>query len=259
MNARVFNIGDVTIPGDHPHISSFVKLDLPVTTALVGAYVFGGNAAMSARNRANPAVPMFPVGSPTIDPLFCATLQHANCFDTGLTPSFNRTWIAVVKPQNLSGSTAADRAPIIGNQVYVSTNLRGDQMYMAAGAFNNQADRNAATAANVGQVVSVLNSSKWAALVGIVDADAGILDCCRRQDGVRTWVSPTGTISGRALYTDRTLRIGGDGTPPTGMHAAPVQVGMVLVHEAALTRAQVDEQLDYLDSFLSGYFGITDL
>lgn len=259
MSTRVFNVGG-TISGSHPHISSFAKLDLPVLDSLVGAYVLGGNASLSQRNRVNNNLPLLTVGSPTISPLFGATLQHANCFDTQLTPSMNRTWIVVYKPQALSGAGAINRAPLLGNQLYVSANIRGDQMFMGdPNALYNQADRNNTTAASVAHSVGSLNTAKWAIAVGTADNVNGIMDSARRQSGTTTWSSPTGALTGRDVYTGRNIRIGGDGTGSPGLYSKDVQIGMVVMHATALTRVQAGQQMDYINTWLIDNFGITDL
>lgn len=259
MTSRVFNIGG-TVPGEHPHISSFAKLDLPVTTALAGAYVFGGTSALSLRNRANDELDLLAVGSPTIAPLFGATLQHENCFETLLTPSTDRTWIVIYKPQALTGSGAANRAPLLGNHIYVGANLRGDQMFMGdPSSLYNQADRNNTTAASVAQSVSALDSTKWAAAVGIANSAGGIMDSARRQSGTLTWVSPTTALAGRATYNGRNIRIGGDGTGTPGIYSHNVEIGMVLIHEAVLTHAEVDAQLDYISEWLADNYDIDDI
>jgi hypothetical protein len=260
MANRTFNVGG-TIPGTHPKISSFPKLALPVTTALTGAYVLGGTMALSLRNRANAALPMLAVGSPTIDPLFGATVQHEACFDTLLTPSTDRTWIVVYKPQVLTGTGAANKAPLLGNQAYVASNIRGDQMWLGDSACYNQADRNNTTPVSAAQLVSGLDTSKWAASVGIVDSVNGIDDSARRQLGTRTWVAPTTSFTPgtRATYNGRNIRVGGDGTGTPGLYSRSVTVGMVIVHEAVLTHTQVDQQLDYVSAWLAANYGITDL
>jgi len=254
--SKVFNLGDVVLPGVHPKIGSFARFAPPVTTALVGAYVLGGNAVASVRNRAG-GPPLSVVGAPTIGSEFGARLDHDNCFDTGLAPSASRTWIVVAKPQSLTGSGAANKASLLGNHTYVSSNLRGDQMWMGnPSAFYNQADINGPSPANVAQVVSALDPAKWAALVGTVDSAAGVMDCARRQSGVRTWVNPTTGISGRATYSDKKVRIGGDGTGTPGIYAHNVDIGLVLMHGTALSRAEIDTQLDYISQWLASTFGI---
>ena len=259
MTSRVFNVGG-TVPGTHPHISSFAKLSLPIITALTGAYVFGGNTNLSLRNRANPARPLLQVGTPVIAPLFGANVQHENCFDTVLTPSASRTWIVIYKPQALTGAGAANKAPLLGNHVYVGANLRGDQMFMGdPSALYNQADRNNTTAGSVAQSISGLNTARWAAAVGIVDGVGGTLDSARRQSGVHTWANPIPTFTGRATYADRNIRIGGDGTGTPGIYSRAADIGMVVIHEAPLLRAEVVTQLDYINGWLTTNYGITDL
>lgn len=261
MTSRVPNIGGTLQGPAMPHISSFAKLDLPVKRGLVGAYVFGGNMALSLRNRVNPALPLSLVGSPTIAPLFGATLSHDNCFETLLPQTTDHTWIVIARPQQRTGSdTSANRAPLIGNQAVVGGLYRGDQLYFGVGSsYYNQVDRNAATPASSSQSLSAYDPTKWSAIASIVDGNAGLIDGARRQSGVRTFVTPTTSFTNRALYPSRTLRIGSDGAGSPGLHQAPVSVGMFVPHDVALTHAELDQQLDYLSAWLGAILTITDI
>lgn len=259
MMSRALDLGEIGLPGTHLDFAAFATFDLPVKRGLVGAYVFGGTSDVSLINRADPLKPLLLAGAPVIDPLFGATVQHDNCFDTQLKPSMDFTRIVIAKPQKLAGSGAANRAPLIGNQLYVGSNLRGDQMYMAdPTSFYNQADRGTATAASVAQSVNAFDPTKWAAFVGICDK-AGVMDCARRQAGLRTWVTPTGSFTGRTVYTDRNLRIGGDGTGTPGLHSGSVKIGIGLIFEVVLTHAEVDANLDYTSAWLAEWYDITDV
>lgn len=246
---NLLNLGSVILPGSHRNISSFSELALPNAAGLKGLYMINGNSSVSLKNYADPTKPLTVVGSPAFS-TFGATLGPANYFNTGLVEDLNRTWLIIAAPKPISATV--DRACLVSNRRFVASQFRGDSMqWEETNILQNRFDRSQATTGQAFTMsVTGANMMNWNGFAGVVQAD-GVARTGWRKNGTTSWTADS-AAGARTVYSGSPVLIGGTYTGETGS----VGIALVAMHDAALTKAEVDANFTYLSGWLSSNFGI---
>lgn len=250
----ILNLSDITLPAStgYQRLINMAKLELPITSGLVGLYQFNGGQSLSVINNANPALPLLIVGSPEFSALGVKA-NYLNCFDTQLpdTPAF--TYIVIAKPAatihadndvNLIGNYTGTAG---GNGVNLSLNMGITSL--VSGVAN--------------QVPSTINTIRN--ISGFVSTDWNIFST-KVAPGVAcqaSW-SKSGTVVttsaaaqvGRTVRSE-TMRIGGHYA--TTSQRATCEILAVAMFNVVLS--DTDEELcrAAMRSFYSNYENITTL
>jgi hypothetical protein len=242
-------LGDVVLPGAHRKLSSFAELSLPNAAGLTGLYLINGNSAVSLKNYADPTKPLAATGAPAFGS-FGATLGPANYFNTGLVETVDRTWLIIARPKPISATI--DRACLVSNRRFVASQFRGDSMqWEETSNLQNRFDRSQATTGQAFALpVTGANMDSWNGFAGVVQAD-GVARTGWRKNGTTTW-SFDSTAGARTVYTGSPILIGGTYTGETGSS----DVALVAMHDAVLSKAEIDANFTYLSNFLSANYGI---
>jgi hypothetical protein len=242
-------LGTVVLPGTHRKLSSFAPLALPNAAGLKGLYLINGNSSVSLKNYADPTKPLTVVGSPAFAS-FGATLDATNYFNTGLVEDVNRTWLVIASPKPISASI--DRACLVSNRRFVSSQFRGDSLqWEETNILQNRFDRSQATTGQAFTMsVTGANMTAWNGFAGVVQAD-GVASTGWRKNGATTWAADS-AAGARTVYTGSPILIGGTYTGETGSSG----VALVAMHDAVLSKAEIDANFTYLSNFLSANYGI---
>lgn len=247
--SNYLKLGDsVVLPGNHPNLLSFLDISLPNPAGLVGLYLLGGSASASLRNFADSSKPLVAVGAPTMG-AFGATLSNANYFDTGIATGIDRTWTVIAKPTLAAAS--ANRSVLVSNRRFTGGNYRGDALtWEETNLLINRYDRTMSTSGQAPALSVAGAADAWNGFAAIADA-AGVATTGWRKNGTTTWGAPSAS-GARTEYTGETLRIGSS----LNAEAGTSSVGLVVLQNATLTQAEVDENMTYLSALLTDNYGI---
>jgi hypothetical protein len=242
-------MGNVLLPGTHRKLSSFADLALPNAAGLTGLYLINGSSALSLKNYADPTKPLAVVGSPAFG-AFGATLGPANYFNTGLVESVNRTWLVIAHPKPIAATI--DRACLVSNRRFVSSQFRGDSMqWEETNILQNRFDRSQATTGQAFTMsVTGANMATWNGFAGVVQAD-GVARTGWRKNGATTWTADS-AAGARTVYAGSPVLIGGTYTGETGS----ADVALVAMHDAVLSKAEIEANFTYLSGWLVALSGI---
>jgi hypothetical protein len=251
--SKIFQLGDVTIPGTHPKLVNFLMVSPPVTNGLIAAYLLGGDDYSSARNHVDSDLQLGVIGKPEINETFGATLDYYNCFDTQQFATPNKTWFVVAKPLKAGSSHGAG---LISQGRYVSSVFTGDQFGFEP--TNLIVDRSKQTSAAAD--ISNLDETKWAVFACTRDSVNKKGDVLYRQSGVVKWLwEPKTYTVDRDIYTGLSLRIGGHGMNEGAPYPDDVEIGVVIMYDRSLSHAECELVAEYLSSMMSSYFNINDV
>jgi hypothetical protein len=261
ISTRVFNLGEITIPGTHPKIINFAALSIPVTDGLTNAYLLGGSIEASERNHADSSSPLTERGTPVNDDTFGAACDYYNCFDTGSHPTESQTWLVIAKPTLVaSDAVGTSGGCLISQGSYISSAWAGDQLSFEKG--NQIVARGKGYSG--GLSISTLDESKYAAFgvyIDYVDEATSNYNLYSRQNGVESWLYAEKIASSRTYLTDGdyTLKIGGDNQNPEPQYNLTLDIGIVVMYDRALSSTEFTTVVDYLSQFMSDTFGISDV
>lgn len=246
---NLLNLGSVILPGTHRNISSFSELALPNAAGLKGLYLINGNSSVSLKNYADPTKPLTVVGSPAFG-TFGATLGPTNYFNTGLVEDLNRTWLIVAAPKPISA--IVDRACLVSNRRFVASQFRGDAMqWEETNILQNRFDRSQATTGQAfATVVTGADMTVWNGFAGVVQAD-GVARTGWRKNGATSWTADS-TPGARTVYNGSPILIGGTYTGETGTS----NVALVSMHDAVLSKTEIEANFTYLSGWLAGNYNI---
>ncbi|WLG43233.1 hypothetical protein [Pseudomonas sp. FP1740] len=244
-------LGSAVLPGTHRKLSSFTELVLPNSAGLKGLYLINGNSPASLKNYADPAKPLTVVGSPSFG-TFGATLDSSNYFNTGLVEDVNRTWLVIVAPKPITATV--DRACLVSNRRFEpgSGFFRGDAMqWEETRVLQNRYDRTQVTSGQApGMFITGAVMTAWNGFAGVVQAD-GVARTGWRKNGTTTWTADS-VAGARTVYPDFPILIGGTYTGD----ASSSTVALVAMHDAALTKAEIEANFTYLSGWLVALSGI---
>lgn len=242
-------LGNAVLPGAHRKLSGFTELALPNAAGLKGLYLINANSSASLKNYADPTKPLTVTGSPSFGS-FGATLSATNYFNTGLVEDLNRTWLIIAMPKPISASV--DRACLVSNRRFVASQFRGDSMqWEETNNLQNRFDRSQATTGQAFALpVTGANMASWNGFAGVVQAD-GVARTGWRKNGATTW-SFDSAAGARTVYTGSPILIGGTYTGETGS----ADIALVAMHDAVLSKAEIDANFTYLSGWLAANYGI---
>ena len=236
----------VTLPSgpNYAAILAFLKLTLPVTTNLVGQYVFSGNATLSSVNIANPSAPLTVIGSPTVSALG-AVCDVNNHFDTGLSETTAFSFLTICQQPN-------------GAAMAVSNFLSGGTPTGSSLFFTNAVNPEVAVATTTTTTVTAASGTgafgtDW--YQQCVRADATSADSVVQRNN--TLLSANSVSTGSRSLASRTLRIGGHYSP--GAFAGQIPILFAAIWSQKLIDADRNSVMAYLRTNLNTLAGITTL
>jgi hypothetical protein len=250
--SNCLSLGNVVLPGTHKDLSEFIDISLPHPEGLIGLYWITGNGSRSVRNYADAAKPLAVIGTPTFDAVG-ARVDKANYFDTGLVNGLDRTWVVIAKPHAIA--TSNDRACLVTNRAFASSNFRGDSFsFEETNLVLNRFDKTAPVSGQAPSLsIATADGTKWNGLCAITQAD-GVARTGWRKDGTTTWTADSAATT-RTVYPDRTLRIGGDLTSNADT-VGYADIAFVALHNVILTKPQVEENMAYISQLLQQSSGV---
>lgn len=221
--------------------NTLTSLTLPDRTELLGEYIFGGTQAESIKNRANPALPLTVVGTPTYTAHGAVTTNGSNGFLTGISGGADITLLAIRKLPSSINFTCAVGNDTNSNQLYGLAQYNGTTYLFDSVGFTTGENNGAQLAAPASDTSYFMQAA--------VTKSGSLSRIYQYASGVQSFDDASLAMT----RIPAEIRIGGGSGSNAGFTC---EIAYVAIYDRALTAAEVQAAYASLAAYYSS-LGVT--